>query len=461
LLSTLRFGWLPRKQLALSTRGQIAVVMGLSILFSHLAVFLVVMTLVANERATRLSDTALSEISLVGQIYDGNQGVIQTASRLGLHMRRVADSERAGCRPAPQQPSVGKDGAEARPAYHVCADSLADGTSILIRTPSGTWLGVLPDSRALSPHRPRLANLALGLLAGVGAPTFFACLWATRRVMAPLRDLATSAERLDAARLGEGLNDFAGPAGGTVEIRQLAEAFRGLIRRLREYADDQRRMVAGVSHDLRTPLTRLRLRLEAVQEPPLRLQLIRDVDNMRMVVDSSLSLLRARETEFTRQDLDLGALLQMLVDDAADGGADVTFDGLLHLRLSCDPTMITRAVENVIDNAVKFAGSARVSLAAHAGLAVIEIEDSGSGIEEALRPHVFKPYFRGDPSRGAGDGNGLGLSIAQAVVEAHGGRLSLHDAIPHGLRVRIELPAAGSGIGGQSSQIETIAHRAA
>ncbi len=432
-----------------STRTQVAWLVILSILFSHLATFVILSTLYGSGFLARETRRGFSGLDVVARLYDGNADhraeVLAAAERSGIHLRPIDQPPPSACRALhPPQSPPWTDKTQIGLLIAQCSPKLADGTSTVLRTPGGAWLGLVARGQLGNlepPPPPKPLHFVIGLVLGIAGPTLLLCLWLTRRVTDPLRALAAGAERIDAAYLDSDGAAIPLPAGGTTEVRLLAEALRGLIGRLRAFAAEQRRMVAGISHDLRTPLTRMLLRVETVSDPALRARLVRDVQTMQIIVDSSLMHIRAKDGGFTKQDVDLGALLQTLVDNAADAGEDVTYEGALHMPLRCEPGMVTRAVENLIDNAIKFAGQATVRLAARDGSAIIEVQDAGPGIADDLKPLAFEPYFRGDASRGATEGTGLGLSIARAVVEAHHGAVALLDAVPKGLCVRITLPA--------------------
>ncbi len=428
-----------------STRTQVAWLVILSILFSHLATYLILSTLYGSGFLAPPARRGINALEVVARLYDGSADhradVLAAAQRAGIRLRAIeAPPSAASCRSLhPPQTDPGAAGL----LIATCSPQLADGISTVLRTPGGAWLAVAARGQLgnIEPPPPKPLHFVVGLIVGIAGPTLLLCLWLTRRITDPLRALAAGAERIDAAYLDSDGAAVPLPAGGTTEIRLLAEALRGLIGRLRAFAAEQRRMVAGISHDLRTPLTRMLLRVETIEDPALRAKLVRDVQTMQIIVDSSLMHIRAKDGGFTKQDVDLGALLQTLVDNAADAGEDVTYEGALHLALRCEPGMVTRAVENLIDNALKFAGHAIVRLDKRDGAAVIEVQDAGPGISDDLKPLAFEPYFRGDASRGATEGTGLGLSITRAVVEAHHGVVALLDAVPKGLCVRITLPA--------------------
>jgi signal transduction histidine kinase len=213
--------------------------------------------------------------------------------------------------------------------------------------------------------------------------------------------------------------------------------------RVRAMIEDRTRMLAAVSHDLRTPITRLRLRAEEIEPEPLKRQIIHDLDAMRDMVHSALSFLRDQARSSLHVRTDLPSLIQTLCDGFCDMGRDVKFVGPLHLDVDCDPDQLTRALMNLIDNGVKFGTAVTVELQppAQGGPVAIDVKDDGPGIPDAEKARVMEPFYRGDVARGmnARESFGLGLSIARSVAEAHGGSLELLEASPKGLIARLTL----------------------
>jgi signal transduction histidine kinase len=308
----------------------------------------------------------------------------------------------------------------------------------------------LPDGSAIMtamPPPPRRSGLPPAL---ISALAFLACaitllfLWAARTLTAPLAQFADAAERFTVGRSDAPLSEQ-GPA----EIRRAAKALNGMRARIRQMVEDRTRMLAAVSHDLRTPITRLRLRAEEIAPETLKQQVIRDLDGMADMVHAALSFLRDQATgpvAAARQvKADLPSLIQTLCDGFGDMGAKVTYSGPAHLQITCDPEQLTRALSNLVDNAVKFGSTVTVELTRTPGGPVtIEVADDGPGIAEAEREKVMEPFYRGDTARGL-DGKasfGLGLSIARSVAQAHGGTLTLCGRSPKGLIAHLTLPPA-------------------
>jgi signal transduction histidine kinase len=430
-----------------TTRTQVAAVVVGSVLLAHFLSILIVSLLLHAGQPERVPVIGHGIATLLGELYDSGPdtrpALLEAAGRSGIRLRPLAAEETTACTPVERPP-----GESDRRTLHahplnpvkvaVCSPALDDGVQTAFQTFGGTWLGVIDSLGAQPMHRapPRPPYFLVGILAITVATTVTLCLWASRRVTAPLLRLAEAAEQVDIEHGGT-----VPRTGGTREIRLLADAFNGLILRLRSYATEQRQLVAGVSHDLRTPLTRMRLRLDQVADQALRDRLINDVQTMQIVVDSSLSLIRAQEGHVQKCDVDIGALLSTIVDNFVDTGADVDFTGPMHLKLHCDPALMTRAIENLVDNALKFAGRAEVVLRAEPTQAVIEISDDGPGISDEQKTRVFEAFYRGDESRGVTQGSGLGLAITKALVHAHGGTVDLLDAQPTGLTVRLLVPS--------------------
>jgi signal transduction histidine kinase len=433
-------------KLGSTTQTQVALVVAGSVVLAHVVAGLIVWLLLHARQPEPLPAIGRGAATLLGELYDSGPqvrpAVLEGAARAGIRLRPLAFDEASGCtvqeRPAPHDERFG---GRQRAKVAICLPALADGVQTAFQTAGGAWLGVIdslngPAIRRAQPGERPPPYALFGTLFGTVLITVVLCVWASRRVTSPLLRLAEAAEQVDVEHGGT-----VPLTGGTWEIRKLADAFNGLIRRLGGYAADQRRLVAGVSHDLRTPLTRLRLRLDQVEDVSLRAKLLHDVHAMQNVVESSLSLIRAQDGGAQIRDVDVGALLATIVDNFTDSGADVEFTGPLHQKLRCDAALLTRAIENVVENALKFAGRAEVTLREEPGTAVIEVSDDGPGISEEQKQRVFEPFYRGDESRGATEGSGLGLSITRALIQAQGGTVTLHDAAPSGLCARLCLPS--------------------
>lgn len=289
------------------------------------------------------------------------------------------------------------------------------------------------------PRQPRavgfIANLSI--LAGLLAILAW---FAVRLVLQPLRHLVQAAESF-----GLDPEHPAVDESGPVEVRQAARTFNRMRERLRSHIEERTRILAAITHDLKTPLTRLRLRLEQCRDEPLRIRLAEDVAAMQALIDEGLDFARSLDSGPPPQIIDLSALLQSLCDDIVDAGGEARFggpDGALTLGR---PEALRRSFANLIDNAVKYGGKADISLEHSGGDWLIRITDSGPGIPEEHLDEVMQPFFRLETSRSRETGGtGLGLSIAANLLAAQGGTLSLHNRPQGGLEVRVRLPVSRS-----------------
>lgn len=264
--------------------------------------------------------------------------------------------------------------------------------------------------------------------------------WAARGLTSPLTSFAGAAEQFSL----EG-DTLLLPETGPTEIRTASRAFNRMQQRIRRMMADRTRMLASVSHDLRTPITRLRLRAEFMEDDVARSAMFRDLDQMNAMIHGALSYLRDGQHAATPAGkVDMAALLRTVADEFVDLGHDVVYEGPDHQVLEGRPDDLQRAVTNLVENAVKFGDRSVVRLAVFPGVAEVEVSDDGPGIPEGRRDAMLEPFARGDDARAmsGGAGFGLGLSIVRKIVEDHGGRLVLLDGAAAGLTARLTLPLA-------------------
>ncbi len=311
------------------------------------------------------------------------------------------------------------------------------GLSVWVRLDDGSWLALATEGHDFGwAWRFRVLLSILVLASGI----VLLAVWAGRRVTAPLGRFAAAAERLgtdvEAPPLAES---------GASEIRQAARAFNQMQERIRRFIDDRTLMLAAISHDLRTALTRLKLRTEFIDDGEQREKALADLDEMQAMLDSTLSFARDDSAGEAGTRVDLAALLQSLCDDLADGGAPVRYEGPDRITLECRPGALRRAFTNLIDNAVAYGGEATVTLVDGGDSVRVSVADRGPGVPEAERERVFSPFFRleGSRSRDTG-GTGLGLAIARSVVRGHGGDVRLAERPGGGLLVEATLPRTGA-----------------
>jgi signal transduction histidine kinase len=264
-------------------------------------------------------------------------------------------------------------------------------------------------------------------------------LWAGRALIDPLRRFVSAAESFSPDVSGTPV-----PEQGPFEIRAAAKALNRMTHRIRGLIEDRTRMLAAMGHDLRTPITRMRLRSEFIPDLGLRNHMLHDLDQMRGMIDAALTYLREGHSREEKTDLDIAILLQTVCEEFSDLGGNVRYEGPAQLTIRGRPNDLQRAIGNLVDNALRYAGHATVRLMSSPPVTRIEIEDDGPGIPQADKARMLEPFIRGDDARGMNEasGFGLGLSIANSMILAHNGRLTLIDRQPQGLLVRIELEGA-------------------
>jgi signal transduction histidine kinase len=260
-------------------------------------------------------------------------------------------------------------------------------------------------------------------------------LWAARALTNPLSSFADAAENFSLNRTLSAL-----PERGPEEVRRAARALNRMHERITGLIDDRTKMLAAISHDLRTPITRMRLRSEFIDDETQRDRMSADLDQMRSMLDSVLSFLRNDRKLEVMTLVDIAIVLQLIADQFTDMGHNVTYDGPEHAMAMGRPDDVRRSITNLVENAVRFASNTMVRLTTSQDHAVVDVDDDGPGIAETQKSKVLEPFVRGDDARNMDEatGFGLGLSIARAIAVAHGGTLTLHDLAPRGLRARIQ-----------------------
>jgi signal transduction histidine kinase len=227
---------------------------------------------------------------------------------------------------------------------------------------------------------------------------------------------------------------------GSSEIGVAVLAFNEMQDRLRRYVEDRTAMIGAVAHDLRTPLTRLRFRVESAPDS-LRSKMANDIEQMDAMISATLAFVRDASHTGERSKLELSSLVQSIADEMAETGADVAADQGQPVVVEGDPIALRRLVTNLMDNAVKFAGNARARVYSEGDEAVIEVDDDGPGVSEKEREQVFEPFHRGEPSRSRETGGaGLGLAVVRSVARSHGGDATLANREGGGLRATVRLP---------------------
>ena len=306
-----------------------------------------------------------------------------------------------------------------------------ENLNVRLRDGAQLHLSVLPPRTLYAVETDYRAVIALFFLS-IAILAYLVARMTTR----PLKQLAQAAQDL-----GHDINRAPLDLTGASEIRQASAAFNAMQARIRQYIFQRTQMLAAITHDLQTPLTRMRLRLEKVADSELQERLIGDLSAMQAMVREGLDLARSMDTTESMQCLDLDSLLDSVCDDAADASQAVTLAGRSGMALLGRPLDLRRCLGNLIDNAVKYGQQAQVAVERVNGAARIRIRDAGPGIPQAEQARVFDPFYRVETSRSReSGGTGLGLTIARNIAEQHGGSITLANHPDGGLEVTLMLP---------------------
>jgi signal transduction histidine kinase len=289
------------------------------------------------------------------------------------------------------------------------------------------------DSSVLPPVGTTTLRLAL-TLAVLLATVIVISLIAVRWVTGPLTVLADAAEKL-----GENINRPPIPEAGPAEVQRAARSFNAMQQRLSRSMAERSRVLTAMSHDLKTPITRMRLRTDMLEDQAVREKFDRDLAEMEQMVTQTLEFMRdATDTEPVQR-VDLTALLESLQGDYEDMGREVRIAGSVSRPLAGRPVALRRCLTNLVDNAIRYGARATIDVAEAPSRVVLRVLDEGPGIPEAELERAFEPFFRGDASRSTG-GFGLGLGIARNIARAHGGDLALKNEPEGGLAAVLTLP---------------------
>jgi signal transduction histidine kinase len=320
-----------------------------------------------------------------------------------------------------------------RPAKFQYLDG-GTGMGLAVRMENGTWL----NSAFAKPagegfwNAQSLTSLGLTALLLTGIAVF-----AARGITQPLRRLARAAEAFGRGQPVEPL-----PETGPDDVRRTAQAFNRMQERLVRFVDDRTRMLAAIGHDLRTPLTSLRLRAEFVADDELRDKMLSTIAEIQSMTEATLAFMREEGTAEATRTVDLTALVESLCEDLAELGHAVAFTEAPKIGYRCRPAALRRACRNLVENAARYGECARVRIEAGAQNVDIVVEDDGPGIPETFREQVFAPFYRLENSRNRETGGvGLGLAIARTIARHHGGDVILTN-LARGLSVRLTLPAS-------------------
>ena len=341
-------------------------------------------------------------------------------------------------RSAPEDDSA-EDVGEIEKEFLNLADDISQSDRLVasIEFKDGQWLNfVMP----LTPVGPLVSQESLPLLGAIAALVVIMTIWSLRRLTAPYRMLETAVRRM-----GGDLKSRPLAEAGSREYRSAARAVNAMQAQLREYVEDREQLAAALAHDLRTPLTRIRLRLELLKDARTRKALMNDLGDIEAIARSVVDFATHEVKDEQPERIDFWSL----VDSVADAYPQVSFaaDSANARGLVCvgRPVALRRCVTNLVDNAITYGERARLTLSGDSDSIVLAIEDDGPGIPEERLEQVFRPFTRVEGSRNRQTGGfGLGLTIARAIARSLGGDISLENREGGGLRTELRVPRAES-----------------
>lgn len=385
--------------------------------------------------------------------------ILDATSRTGLRVEEVAAVEL----------SRGETDISFEDVRHLVQENLPASfeTAFRPQTSAGKLHDVLVvgigDDRALAflPASPppdawisdQQVSIVLQLM-GLVLPLVLLSLYAARVISAPLLEFAKAAETL---KPDDG-PDRPFDERGAAEIQTLAKSLNDMRSRVRSMIDDRTRMLRAISHDLRTPLTRLRLRAERSTQPELKVALLKDISALSDMINDTLTYLSKEMATEKLVNADLPSLLTTVCSDFSDVGFNVKYVGPERFAYRCKPRSLARAITNLVENSTKFAQEIAIELSVlEKGTVRISVVDDGPGLPGSLRTRVLEPFFKVDTARTSSDrsGFGLGLSIVDDIVRAHGGTIELLNRAPHGLAAQMDFPAEGHAAWGAAPEKST------
>ena len=308
-----------------------------------------------------------------------------------------------------------------------------------LQLPEGQWLVADLSLRPIWPWHSNAFLATFGIMSAVAA---LLTLWAVRRLVEPVATLAGAAEAL-----GRDVNAPPLPETGPAELATAAAAFNTMAARIRRFVEDRTFLLTAIGHDLRTPITRLRLRAEFMEDDDQRTRMLADLDELETMVSATLAFGRDATSSEPAVPVDLAALVNTVLTEAGDARPDlppeaVDYAGPDRFTITTRPVALKRALTNLVTNALNYAGTARVTLMPpQDGQVVLHVDDDGPGIPPEDLERVFLPFQRLEPSRNRETGGmGLGLPITRNIARAHGGDVTLQNRPAGGLRATLILP---------------------
>jgi len=307
---------------------------------------------------------------------------------------------------------------------------------VSVELDDGAWLNMRVPYEGFKP--PRFIPF-IGPLLILTLIVALVSIWMMRGANKPLSLMAKAAERLGRDVNAPPMNEGSGPR----EVREAARAFNEMQTRLRRFVQDRTHMLAAISHDLRTPITRMRLRAEFVEDDQQREKMLSDLSEMEAMIKVTMAFARDDVANEPVSSLDIASLVESVCEDSREMGNDVVYQGSEELFFSGRPVGLKRAISNLIENALKYAGACEVTLNVDQGKLTLSVFDAGPGMAENELEEVFRPFTRVETSRNKETGGvGLGLAVVRSVAHAHGGMASLHNRSTGGLEARLVLPLA-------------------
>jgi len=368
----------------------------------------------------------LTATSKGAQFLSGSKGLNEHAARIvGAATHHLALILKP---PSPKALSTELDLDPTAEAKYVLAVRLQDRSWMVFATPARIW-GI--------PEPVRWSLWTIFLIVSISLCTMIAA----RQFAGPIEELA-------AAVRGFGVNPQAPPIAesGPRELRQVIRTFNEMQAQIQKFVSYRTMMLAAISHDLRTPLTRMRLRGELIEDAEQQARLFRDVDEMQAMVDGALAFFRDDAVSEPTTTFDLSNVLLTIANNYADQRIEIRYKGLAQAVYQGRPFALKRAFNNLVENAVKYATPPEIELRRESHAFVVVVRDRGPGIPENALGSVFLPYYRAEKSRNRTTGGvGLGLTVAQAIVQGHGGEIVLRNAPDGGLAAWVILPLTGEG----------------
>jgi signal transduction histidine kinase len=302
---------------------------------------------------------------------------------------------------------------------------------------NGNWINIRTENISVKEPRPPLlaAVMLIVLMVGIG-------IWAALNAINPLRQMAKAANTLASDYKHEPLVEQ-----GPYDVRESLRAFNRMGRRLETTVAGQRQLLAAIGHDLRTPITSLKLKVEMLSDASERERMSRALAELERITEAALAAATAGQSDEPFQPLDMYSLVDSLIEDLRDLGLSVSFNEIdVRPIVMGRSDELTRALRNLIENAVRYGDMAHVCLSERAGKAIVTIQDTGPGIPEDALERVFEPLVRLEQSRNRETGgHGLGLHIAKNLIEAHSGHIDLSNPPTGGLLVTVTLPLKAAG----------------